>query len=331
MKTAIVTGAGGFIGHHYVVFLKKKGYRVIGIDRKKPEFTRTQADVFVLADLRKISEVRRAFKKAGPNPNVLYMFAADMGGVGYIQRVHAPVMSNNVLINIHSLETARELGIKDVFFASSACVYPQNLQTKTRLTALKESMAHPADPDSPYGWEKLFTEQVAHSFNRDYGMRIHVARFHNIYGPEGTYQGGREKAPAALCRKVAEASDGGVVTVWGDGKQTRSFCYIDDCCEGVWRLMKSRYLEPINIGSSELISLNEMAHRIATIAGKKVRLQHDLSQPQGVRGRNSDNTHIRKILDWEPKISLEDGLSKTYQWITSQVQPPARRGRGKEE
>jgi nucleoside-diphosphate-sugar epimerase len=319
MKTAIVTGAGGFIGHHYVAFLKKKGYRVIGVDVKKPEFTRTQADSFVIADLRNIEEVRRAFKKAGKKAASLYMFAADMGGVGYIQRVHAPVLSNNVLINVHSLMVARELGIKDVFFASSACVYPQDLQKKARLVALKESMAHPADPDSPYGWEKLFTEQAAQSFNRDYGMRIRVARFHNIYGPEGTYQGGREKAPAALCRKVAEAKDVGTVTLWGDGKQTRSFCYIDDCCEGIWRLMQSRHFEPINIGSSELISLNDMAKLIASIAGKKIKLKHDLSQPQGVRGRNSDNTVIRKTLKWEPKISLKKGLAKTYQWVNSQI------------
>lgn len=319
MKTAIVTGAGGFIGSHFVTFLKKKGYRVIGIDIKKPEFSRTDADTFVIADLRNIEEARRAFRKAGKKVNALYMFAADMGGVGYIQRVHAPVLSNNVLINVHSLEIARELGIKDVFFASSACVYPQNLQKKAQLTALRESMAHPADPDSPYGWEKLFTEQAADSFNRDYGMRIRVARFHNIYGPEGTYQGGREKAPAALCRKVAQAKNGGTVTLWGDGKQTRSFCYIDDCCEGIWRLMQSRYFEPINIGSSELISLNEMAKLIASLAGKKIKLQHDLSQPQGVRGRNSDNRLIRKVLGWEPKISLKTGLAKTYHWVHSQI------------
>lgn len=315
MKTALVTGAGGFIGHHFVTFLKDKGYRVIGIDLKKPEFSKTTADTFIIADLRDIKQVQKSFQKV----DELYLFAADMGGVGYIQRVHAPVISHNVLINIHSLQVAHELGIQNVFFASSACVYPQDLQQDTDVVALKEELAHPADPDSPYGWEKLFIEQAARSFNRDYGMKIRVARFHNIYGPEGTYDGGREKAPAALCRKVAQAADGGEVMIWGDGQQTRSFCYIDDCCEGVWRLMQTEHLEPLNIGSSELISLNDMAMLIAKIAGKTIRLEHDLTQPQGVRGRNSDNTRIQEVLKWEPAISLKTGLTQTYQWIAAQL------------
>ncbi len=315
MKSAIVTGAGGFIGHHFVSFLKKKGYKVTGIDIKYPEFSNTKADKFIIADLRDPLLAKKSFSKV----DELYMFAADMGGVGYIQTVHAPVITNNSLININSLSTAREFGIKDVFFASSACVYPQSLQESEKTVGLKENDAHPSDPDSPYGWEKLFTEQLAKSFNRDYGMKIRVARFHNIYGSQGTYDGGREKAPAAICRKVVEAKDNGEISIWGDGKQTRSFCYIDDCCVGVYKLMKSNHLQPINIGSTELISINEMVDLVSSFDKKKLKKNHDLSKPQGVRGRNSDNTTIKKILKWEPTTSLKEGLKETYSWIKDEL------------
>lgn len=319
MRTAIVTGAGGFIGHHFVNFLKKKGYKVTGVDIKKPEFTETQADMFILADLRDPKQVKKAFSQV----DEVYLFAADMGGVGYIQNVHAPVVSNNVLIDVNSLRAAHELGIKNVFFASSACVYPEGLQQDEKIEGLKETMAHPADPDTPYGWEKLFIEQVASAFNRDYGMKVRVARLHNIYGPEGTYEGGREKAPAALCRKVAAAAKNGQVSIWGDGEQTRSFCYIDDCTEGIYRLMQSDYLEPVNIGSTELVSINEMAMMIAKLAKKNLTLLHDLDQPQGVRGRNSDNELLTSVLNWQPKISLKKGLQQTYRWISARVEPAA--------
>ena len=316
MKSAIVTGAGGFIGHHYVSFLKNKGYdRVIGIDIKYPEFSKTKADEFIITDLRNYAAAKKVFKKV----DELYMFAADMGGVGYIQTVHAPIISNNSLININSLNIAKKTGIKNVFFASSACVYPQNMQTNEKISGLKEKDAHPSDPDSPYGWEKLFTEQLAKSFNRDYGIKIHVARFHNIYGPEGTYDGGKEKAPAAICRKVAKAKMNGEINIWGDGKQTRSFCYIDDCCVGVYKLMKSKHLEPINIGSTELISIDKMVDMVSSFDKKKLKKIHDLSKPQGVRGRNSDNTILKKVLKWEPTTSLRDGLKKTYSWISSEL------------
>ncbi len=314
MKSAIVTGAGGFIGSHFVTYLKNKGYElVIGIDVKKPEFSKSSADKFVIADLRDLSKVKKAFSKV----DEVYMFAADMGGVGYIQKVNAPIISNNVLINVNTINVAHELGIKDIFFASSACVYPQELQEKVKVTGLKESLALPAHPDSPYGWEKLFTEQLAAAYNKDYGMRIRVARFHNIYGPEGTYDGGREKAPAAICRKVALAKN--TISIWGDGKQTRSFCYITDCCDGVYKLMKAKFFEPLNIGSTELISINDMVDLVSVFENKKLQKKHDLSQPQGVRGRNSDNEKIKKVLNWEPKISLETGLKETYFWIKDQL------------
>jgi len=314
MKTAIVTGAGGFIGHHFVSFLKNKGYKkVVGIDVKYPEFSSTTADEFIIADLRDKKATKKAFSKV----DEVYMFAADMGGVGYIQVVNAPVITNNALINLNTLSIAHELGIKDIFFASSACVYPQGLQEDANIIGLKEQDAHPSDPDSPYGWEKLFTEQVVASFNKDYGMRIKVARFHNIYGPEGTYKGGREKAPAAICRKVVLAKD--EINIWGDGKQTRSFCYIDDCLVGVDKLMQSNYLKPINIGSTELTSINDMVDLVSKFENKELEKKHDLSKPQGVRGRNSDNTMLKQVLKWEPKTTLEDGLKKTYFWIKEQI------------
>lgn len=320
MKKAIVTGAGGFIGSHFVNYLKKKGYIVCGIDVKKPDFSPSQADSFTIGDLREPSTAQKHITSA----DELYMFAANMGGMGYIDHVRAKIMHDNVLINANTLEAAREANITTIFFASSACVYPLEKQGKSKNKGLKETEAIPADPDTMYGWEKLFSEMLCKSYALDYGMKVHVARFHNVYGPEGAFDGGKEKSIAALCRKIAQAKSGDAIEVWGDGKQTRSCCYINDCCEGVFRLMQSSYLDPVNIGSSELVNINTLIDKIARIAGKKIRKEYDRTKPQGVRGRNSDNTLIRKLLAWEPKIMLENGLRSTYVWIYNQVQKQAR-------
>lgn len=316
MKTAIVTGAGGFIGAHFVRFLTSKNYKVIGIDINKPAFSNTAANLFLIADLRDERVVLRLIK----NADELYMFAADMGGVGYISTASSTIARNNIRININSLEAARANNVQSVFFASTACVYPLSKQHHLTSVSLKEADALPAEPDSMYGWEKLFTEQLCTSYVQDYGLRIHVGRFHNIFGPEGTYEGGREKSPAALCRKIALAENGGNVEIWGDGKQIRSYCYIDDCCEGVFRLMNSRYPKPVNIGSSKPISLDGLALLISKIAQKKIVISHKPAAPQGVRARNSDNTLIKHLFDWEPTTSLETGLKRTYTWIEGRVQ-----------
>jgi len=315
MKTAIVTGAGGFIGSHFIQFLKSKNYHVIGIDTHAPEFSKSVADRFITADLRKESNTRRFIKGA----HELYMFAADMGGAGYIYSSRANIAKNNVLINTNTLEAARTNGVRNIFFASTACVYPLSKQHVLSSYALKEDDALPAEPDSMYGWEKLFTEQLCASYSQEYKLRIHIGRFHNVYGPECTYDGGKEKSSAALCRKIALAKNGGEVEVWGDGKQIRSYCYIDDCCEGIFRLTNTTYLRPVNLGSSKSISLDELALLISKIAKKTIILSHERSAPQGVRARNSDNTLIKKLLGWEPKTSLETGLKRTYAWIERRV------------
>ncbi len=315
MKKAIVTGAGGFIGSHYVKFLKKKGYQVVGMDLKNPEFSPTSADTFIVGDLRDAQVAKKYIQSA----DELYMFAADMGGMGYIDHVRANLMHDNVLINANSLDAAKEAKIPVIFYASSACVYPMEKQEDSGNTGLKEEDAIPANPDTMYGWEKLFSERMCASYAMDFRMKIHVARFHNVYGPEGAYQGGREKSIAALCRKIASASSGDEIEVWGDGKQGRSFCYIDDCCEGVYQFTQQSNLGPMNIGSSRLVTVNTLIDMIAAIAGKEVNKRYDTSKPQGVRGRNSDNTLIGKTLGWEPSTSLEDGLAKTYSWIASQL------------
>ena len=315
MKKAVVTGAGGFVGSHYVKFLKKKDYHVIGVDVKKPEFAKSQADEFVIADLRN----KRIANDVLSDVDELYMFAADMGGVGYINLVNAEVIKNNVVINVNSLEAAKINRIKKIFFASSACVYPVSKQDSSSVRGLRESDAVPAEPDTAYGWEKLFAEQACRAYQQDYRMNIRVARFHNVYGPEGTYKGGREKSPAAICRKVAEAKQGGVVEIWGDGKQTRSYCYIDDACEGVFRLMKSDFDPPINIGSDRLISITNLAKLVIKFSEKRLTLEYDQTKPVGVRGRNSDNTLLRNTLGWEPKTNLEEGMKKTYDWISKEV------------
>lgn len=316
MKTAIVAGAGGFIGSHMTTFLKKKGYSVIGIDIKKPEFSKSTADSFIIADLRDPLQVKKHLNKV----DELYMLAADMGGMGFISCNGPQIVHNNAIINLNLLDRAAKLGIKKVFFSSSACVYPEEKQMKIKNTGLKESDAYPAHPDTAYGWEKIFIEQSCLAYSTELGIDIKIARFHNIYGPEGTYEGGREKSPAALCRKIALASEVDSIEVWGDGKQTRSFCYIDDCLNGVYKLMQSNHKEPINIGSDRLVSINEMVKIISKIAQKKISNKYDLSKPQGVRGRNSDNTQVKKILNWEPQVSLEEGLEKTYNWILAQLQ-----------
>lgn len=316
MKSAIVTGAGGFIGSHFTRYLHTKGYHVIGIDIKYPEFSPTHANKFILADL---TDTRLAFTYIH-HVDELYMFAADMGGVEYIESTHANIMRTNTLINVNTLEAAKKAGIPTMFFPSTACVYPQSKQKSMHLKGLKETDVYPADPDSSYGWEKLFAEQLCQAFIGDYNMKIHIARLHNIYGPEGTYEGGREKSPAALCRKVALADSVDTIEVFGDGKQIRSYCYIDDCCEGIFKLTHSKHLGPVNIGSSRPISINDLALLISKIAQKKIAISHNLTAPLGVRARSSDNGLIKKLLGWEPQIPLEVGFKKTYLWVEQQVQ-----------
>lgn len=312
----LVTGAGGFIGHHLVTFLKAHGHWVRGVDLKFPEFCATTADKFEILDLRRWDDCLEATRDV----EMVYALAADMGGMGYISSNHARILHNNSLINLHTLEAARVNGVRRYLFTSSACVYPEYRQQRTDVAPLREAEAYPADPQDAYGWEKLITEQLCTHYRGDYGMETRIVRFHNIFGPWGTFEGGREKAPAALCRKVATAKLTGnpEVEIWGDGEQTRSFCYINDCVQGICRLMQSGFYEPLNLGQDRMISINQLAHMIATIAGVNVHLKH-VPGPQGVRGRNSDNNLLRRVLQWEPEITLEDGLAKTYEWIESQV------------
>jgi len=315
-EKVLVTGAGGFIGHHLVRYLKNKGYWVRGVDIKYPEFSpKDEADDFLLLDLRDFRNAMEAVKGV----DKVYQLAANMGGIGFITSVKAEVVRDNSLINLNIAEASRLAGVKRVFFSSSACIYPGYKQEDAKITPLKESDAYPADPEDGYGWEKLFSEHVYQKYNEDYGLGIRIARYHNIFGPEGTYEGGREKAPAALCRKAALAEDGGEIEIWGDGKQTRSFLYIDDCLEGTYRLMESDFKEPLNIGSERLVTIDELADIIIKISGKRIGKRHNPQAPQGVRGRNSDNTLCRRALGWEPKISLEEGLEKTYQWIKKEI------------
>lgn len=313
----LVTGAGGFIGHYLVRFLREKGYWVRGVDIKYPEFSLVdEANEFLLLDLRDFRNCMEAVK----DMDKVYTLAANMGGIGFITSVKADVMRDNVLINVNMAESSRLARVKRLFYSSSACIYPTFKQEDSNVTALKESDAYPADPDNEYGWEKIFSERVYQSYREDYGLDVRIVRYHNIYGPEGTYDGGKEKAPAALSRKIALAKNKDAIEVWGDGKQTRSFCYIDDCLEGTFRLMESDYQKPLNIGSDRLVTVDEMIDIIAKIAGKRIEKKYQLDKPQGVRGRNSDNTLVKKVLNWEPKVSLEEGLGKTYQWIFEEIQ-----------
>ena len=309
-KRALVSGAGGFIGHHLVGYLKEKGYWVRGVDMKQPKFEKTKADEFLILDLRE----KKNAEKAVSDAQEVYNLAANMGGVGFIESVHAQLMHDNILIDTNMLEASYRNGVKRFFYSSSALVYPNSKKTE-----FKEEDAYPANPASEYGWEKLFTERLCADYYSDYGFETRVARFHNIYGPLGVFDGGKEKSPAAICRKIALAKDGGEIEVWGDGKQTRSYCYIDDCVEGIYRLTQSDIHEPINIGSDRLVSINELVDIVGKIAGKAVKKRHDTTKPQGVRGRNSDNTKIKKLLHWEPSTSLEEGFRKTYFWIKDQI------------
>ena len=312
----LVTGAGGFIGHHLVAFLKEKGYWVRGADLKHPEFAPTQADEFETRDLRRWPDCLSATRDV----DEVYALAADMGGMGFISRYHAEILHNNILISTHTIEAARFNGVQRYLYTSSACVYPEYRQTDTHVVPLREEEAYPAEPQDAYGWEKLVSERLCLHYGEQCGMETRIVRFHNIFGPLGTWQGGREKAPAALCRKIAIATLSGdhEIDVWGDGEQTRSFCYIDDCLEGLYRLMRSDYAEPLNLGQDRMVTINELAEIIARCAGIVVRLRH-VPGPQGVRGRNSDNTRLRQVLEWEPRIALEDGLARTYEWIEQQV------------
>ena len=314
-KRALVAGAGGFIGHHLVKYLVANGYWVRGVDTKLPEYEPTKADEFEVLDLRRLDNCLMATRQV----DEVYHLAADMGGIGYINFHHADAAGNNVLISTHLLESSRINGVQKLFFASSACVYPQNLQSDPEVTPLKEEDAHPYDPDEGYGWEKLFTEKLCQYYAVDHGLETRVARFHNVYGPLGTYDGGREKAPAAICRKVALTPDGGEIEIWGDGEQTRSFMNIEDCVDGVLRLVASDNRGPLNLGTSRLITINSLVDLVSQIAGKKLIKRHDLSGPQGVRGRNSDNTKVYSALGWEPKVSLESGMEITYRWIENQL------------
>ncbi len=315
-KRVLVTGAGGFIGHHLVTYLKDKGYWVRGVDIKYPEYRKTDADEFEILDLRRWDNCLQATRGI----EEVYGLAADMGGMGFISSNHSVILRNNSLINTHTLEASRINGIKRYFYTSSACVYPEFKQTKAKVVPLKEDDAYPALPQDAYGWEKLVMERLCTHYKQDFGIETRIVRFHNIFGPHGTWEGGREKAPAAMCRKVAFAKLSGnyEIEVWGDGKQTRSFCYIDDCVEGIHRLMRSDYDQPLNLGQDRLISINDLARLVAKIAGIKITIKH-IEGPQGVRGRNSDNTRLKKVLKWEPKISLEQGLAETYKWIEEQV------------
>ena len=316
MKKILVNGAGGFIGGHLVKRLKSEGNWVRAVDLKQHEYAPSAADEFIVGDLRDQHLVADVVEGI----DLVYQLAADMGGAGYIftGEHDADVMHNSATINLNTLHYGVKAGVRKFFYSSSACIYPEYNQMDPLNPKCSEESAYPAAPDSEYGWEKLFSERLYLSYMRNYGPQVRVARFHNIFGPEGTWTGGKEKAPAALCRKVAEAEDGGEIEIWGDGKQTRSFLFIDECLEGVHRLMESEFTGPVNIGSEEMVSINQLAEMVMQIAGKKLTIKH-IDGPLGVRGRNSDNKLIQEKLGWKPSRPLRDGLEKTYRWIQQQV------------
>ena len=322
MKTALVMGGGGFIGGHLVTRLREKNFWVRAVDIKKHQYKNTDANEFFLLDLRSEKNVKEACElKQNETFDEVYQLAADMGGAGYIftGENDAELMHNSAKINLNvaKISTSYEAPPR-IFYSSSACMYPKRNQLEPGSPNCAEDSAYPADPDSEYGWEKLFSERLYSTFHRNYGVEVRIARFHNIFGPYGAWDNGREKAPAAICRKVAEAREGGTIDVWGDGNQTRSFLYIDECVEGVLRLMESNYAEPLNIGSDEMVSINHLAKLVIEVAGKSVKINHT-EGPQGVRGRNSDNRLIESVLNWKPNDRLIDGLEKTYKWIGEQV------------
>lgn len=328
MKSALVCGAGGFIGNHLVAKLKNEGYFVRGVDLKEPEFSKTEADQFFVLDLRERDNVRKALDRSwcySSHPfhqtfDEIYQLAADMGGAGYIFSGNhdADVMHNSATINLNILDEMVQTNTKKVFYSSSACMYPEHNQLDPNNPNCEESSAYPANPDSEYGWEKLFSERLYLAYNRNYGIDVRIARFHNIYGPLGSWNNGKEKAPAAICRKVAQAKDGDEIEIWGDGKQTRSFLFVDECLDGVRKLMESDFKGPLNIGSEEMVTINELVDNVSDIANKKLVKKH-ISGPTGVRGRNSDNKLIKQAIGWAPSQPLKIGLEKTYKWIYEQV------------
>jgi len=311
----LVTGAGGFIGHHLVKALVGSGCWVRGVDLKAPEFEPTAAHEFETLDLRRWENTLRATQGI----DEVYNLAANMGGIGFIESHKGEIMRDSSFINLHMIEAARVNGVKRFLFSSSACVYPQYLQQSSDAKPLKEEDAYPADAEDGYGWEKLFMERQCRHYYEDFGLETRIVRFHNVYGELGTYDGGREKSPAAICRKIALADDNESIEVWGDGQQTRSYCYVADCVEGIVRLMHSDYRLPLNLGTDRLVNINELVDIVARIARKRVHKHYDLSKPQGVRGRNSDNTRLRQVLGWEPPTSLESGLARTYNWIEREL------------
>lgn len=317
MKTALVCGAGGFIGSHLVNRLKNEGFWVRGVDLKYPEFSDTQADDFVIGDLRSYAFVESIIDRKFDE---IYQLAADMGGAGYIftGENDADIMHNSATINLNVLEASKKRNNKNIFYSSSACMYPEHNQLDPDNPNCKEDSAYPANPDSEYGWEKLFSERLYLSYNRNHKMNCKVARYHNIFGPEGTWDGGKEKAPAAICRKIAYVGNNEEIEIWGDGLQTRSFLYIDECIEGTIRLMRSDFEGPVNIGSDEMVTINQLVAIAGKFSNKKFTVNH-IDGPQGVRGRNSDNSLIKQKLNWSPSMSLEDGISNTYSWISDQI------------
>lgn len=330
MKSALILGAGGFIGSHMARRLKNEGYFVRGVDLKYPEFSETSCDEFFIADLRILENIYKALNLTGLDFDFfdeIYQFAADMGGAGFVftGENDADIMHNSAIINLNILDALREQKLETkenkskIFYSGSACMYPEHNQMDSKNPKLSEDSAYPANPDSEYGWEKLFSERLFLAYNRNFGIPVAIARYHNIFGPEGTWQGGREKAPAAICRKVASAEDEGQIEIWGDGEQTRSFLYIDECIEASLKLMRQdNFMGPVNIGSEEMVTINELVSIAAKIAGKKITVEH-IPGPLGVRGRNSDNKLIKEKLGWNYTMTLEDGLRLTYNWINAQV------------